>query len=95
MASSGVPLGQLDTYPDLLHTYMETLCDAVRTALLLEELPRKAVAQVGCGVPRGLAYIPCCLASPANLHAYRSCRTDRSLLTCKRCSVSGQAANSV
>ncbi|GIL90275.1 hypothetical protein Vretimale_16340 [Volvox reticuliferus] len=36
----------LRSYPDLLHQYMDTFCGAVKAGLLLEEVPRKAAAQM-------------------------------------------------
>lgn len=38
---------QLRSYPDLLHHYMDTFCGVVRAGLLLEDVPRRAAAQVG------------------------------------------------
>ncbi|EFJ41345.1 hypothetical protein VOLCADRAFT_107742 [Volvox carteri f. nagariensis] len=36
----------LRSYPDLLHQYMDTFCGAVKAGLLLEDVPRKAAAQM-------------------------------------------------
>ncbi|KAG2432693.1 hypothetical protein HYH02_006677 [Chlamydomonas schloesseri] len=36
----------LRSYPDLLHHYMDTFCGVVRTGLLLEDVPRRAAAQM-------------------------------------------------